>query len=100
MKRAERDRLGALPEGEIRDLGLAQEEFERRCRESDRLREDHWTRQVLELDTWPCLFVYGGRHTAEFTRRLRSESIDVLVLPEWEYETETFRDYSSKQPAT
>jgi len=49
---------------------------------ADRIRESCWLQCVLELDTWPVLFVCGGDHPGSFRRLLETNGIVVEVLHE------------------
>ena len=42
-----------------------------------RIREGEWLKCLLELDTWPVLFVCGPNHTKSFPELLRDNRIDV-----------------------
>ncbi len=80
----ERRTLGIVEEVDIRMSGFFSErdpqEIENDVRASFARREGRWFDCVMELDTWPLLFVCGANHAEPFRQRLRTLGIDACVL--------------------
>lgn len=85
----EQEALGVAEGDSIRMSGYfanrSQEEIEAAVRASDAIRERCWLECLLELDSWPVLFVCGANHTEPFRELLRANAIAVHVLfAKWE----------------
>jgi hypothetical protein len=82
----ERKALGIGEEDDIRMRGFFSgrdpREIENDVRASYALRESRWFDCVMELDTWPLLFVCGANHAEPFCRRLQTFGIEAGVLVE------------------
>ncbi len=58
------------------------QEIKNDVRASYALREGWWFDGVMELDTWPLLFVCGANHAEPFCGRLQTFGIEAAVLVE------------------
>jgi hypothetical protein len=56
------------------------QQIEDEIRASHKIREYYWLAQLLELDTWPVLFVCGADHTEPFRVLLEANGVVVHVL--------------------
>lgn len=85
----EQQALGVAEEGDIRMSGYfanrSREEIDAAVRTSDAIRERYWLEHLLNLDSWPVLFVCGANHTEPFRELLQAHGIEVRVLfAKWE----------------
>ena len=77
-----------LPSGEsiplqvAKDLNLPHRYCDRDLPEDER--EPHWLQQLENLNSFPCLFVLGGKHTHSFPALLKESHLrPVLLIKEW-----------------
>lgn len=80
----ERKALGVVDEEDIRMSGFFakwdQQRTDAAVRASHAIRERRWLDQVLELDSWPLLFICGAHHTNPFRALLEANGLAVRVL--------------------
>ena len=80
----EREALGVIEDDDIRMSGFFADrdarEVEAAVKASHTIREGRWLEHLLELNTWPVLFIRGANHTEAFRERLEANSIDAHVL--------------------
>ena len=58
------------------------EEFEKRDRENEKIRELGWISKIMSLNKWPILFICGPLHVKSFSNLLRKQSINVIIVHE------------------
>ena len=82
--RQERQALGIVEDDDIRMSGFFAardpQAIEDDVRASFARREGRWFDCVMELDTWPLLFVCGANHAEPFRQRLQTFGVDARVL--------------------
>ena len=62
----------------------SEERIEQEVTASHSIRERHWLAQLLELDSWPVLFVCGEDHIDSFSLVLKNEGLHVdVVARDW-----------------
>ncbi len=80
----ERKALGIVDEEDIRMSGFFgnwdQQRTDATVRASHAIRERRWLDQILELDSWPLLFICGANHTEPFRALLEANGLAVRVL--------------------
>jgi hypothetical protein len=80
----EREALGVVGESDIKMQGFfanwEPQQVEAAIRKSYALRECYWLDQLLQLDTWPALFICGANHTEAFRALLQANGMVVRVL--------------------
>ncbi len=80
----EREALGVVGDGDIKMKGFFAnwdpQQVEAAIRKSYAIRERYWLEHLLQLDTWPVLFICGANHTAAFRALLQANGIVVHVL--------------------
>jgi len=80
----ERKALGVVEDDDIRMAGFFAgrdpQEVEADVRASYAIRERCWLEHLLQLDTWPVLFVCGANHAEPFQALLQANGIVVHVL--------------------
>jgi hypothetical protein len=59
---------------------IGDDEVARKLNESNELRENYWIQKLLELDTWPVLFVCGATHVASFVNLAAQAGLYPKVL--------------------
>lgn len=81
----ERSMLGIRSENDIRIEGWikrwSQKEIDKAVIQnanSDRVREGYWFLKLLEIDTWPILFICGADHFSPFSSLLRKADVTVV----------------------
>lgn len=71
--------LGILQENDIRisqfPKKLSEVEVQERVKSSHRTREEFWLHQLLDINTWPALFVCGANDVESFTGVLRNSGL-------------------------
>jgi len=88
--RETRSRLGIPTDSNlIKALGQLQgwteAEIDRKVREAFSQREQYWLERLLELDSWPVLFVCGADHVGTFPEKVKTIGRTVSVLHrDWE----------------
>ena len=87
--RQEREAHGIFQENDIRMAGFhansEPHEVEAAIQDAFAMRELYWLAHVLQLDTWPVLFICGANHTEAFRDLLQADGIVVHVLfPRWQ----------------
>ena len=81
--RQERKALGVPEDADIHIASWGNSDPQQReaaFRASYAIRERHWLEHLLQLDTWPVLFICGAKHTEPFRALLQSNDILVHVL--------------------
>lgn len=86
--RQTRHRLDIRQENGIRAVaqleGVSEQEIRKRIQASHGRREQYWLDRVLELDSWPVLFICGADHVDSFASKAREHGISAEVLrPDW-----------------
>jgi len=67
--------------------GEPEAEFDRRDWQNDKIKEQAWIKNILELNKWPMLFICGSKHIRSFTELLIGSSLNVHVVNEnWEHQ--------------
>jgi hypothetical protein len=60
------------------------EKIEQECRASHSIRERHWMTELLDLNSWPVLFVCGGEHVLAFQQLLQENGLSAeIAAPDW-----------------
>ena len=55
---------------------------------SHSIREQFWQQQLIDLDSWPVLFICGAHHVERFSKLLRKSGIIVkIAFNDWEPST-------------
>ncbi len=85
----ERRDLGIIEDDDIRLRGFFadqdQQEVEAKVRASYGIRERRWLEYLLELDSWPVMFVCGADHVEPFRALLKANDVAAHVLfTNWE----------------
>jgi len=60
--------------------GKSKQQIEHEIRANHQIRERYRFERLLELDTWPVLFICGSDHTTSFQQLLQANDIVVHVL--------------------
>jgi hypothetical protein len=61
-----------------------QEQTEKRIRESHEKRERFWLQELMQLNTWPTLFICGAYHIDSFQEILKAFRLHVdVVVSDW-----------------
>jgi len=80
----ERKALGVVEDDDIRMAGFFAnrdpQQVEADVRASYAIRERYWLAHLLQLDTWPVLFICGANHTEAFRALLQANDIVGHVL--------------------
>jgi hypothetical protein len=60
------------------------EKIEQECRVSHSVRERHWMTALLQLNSWPVLFICGAEHVLPFQQLLQENGLSAEVAaPDW-----------------
>lgn len=83
-----REQLGIRQENDIRAFGFVNnwspEVVEEEIRKSIRIREEYWLHQLIDLNSWPLLFVCGADHCDSFSKLLSSAGFRVSIpIADW-----------------
>lgn len=86
--RQTRSVLGIRQENSIRIQNfpekVSEDEVQNQLNASDRKREEYWLQQLLELNSWPVLFICGANHVNPFLKLIESNGMQTfLVASDW-----------------
>ena len=83
LDEAQRRAAGVRHEHDIKFVGFfsrwSPEKIEQECRVSHSIRERHWMTELLDLNSWPVLFICGAEHVLAFQRLLQENELSAKV---------------------